>query len=63
MDVVARQDMSVVLEVVSDLLVADAFQPRPELRQHRIARQLVGCAGIVVRERYVTRVTLGYCKR
>ena len=54
-DPVTRQHVRVVLEMVPDLAVVPALEERPQLVAHLVARQLVGRAGVVVRERHVGR--------
>ena len=54
--VIASEDMRVVLEVVPDLLFAVVFEPVLEFCQHGISWQLIGCAGIVMGQRYVARI-------
>ena len=54
-DPVTRQHVRVVLEMVPDLAVVPALEERPQLVEHLVARQLVGRARVVVRERHVGR--------
>ena len=53
---VVAQHMRVVLQVMADLVMVRAFQQGLELGQRRLAVQLVGCAGVMVRQRQVGRL-------
>ena len=55
-DSVVGEHVRVVLEVLSELCRMLVLQPRLELRQRRIDRELRRGAGVVVRERQVGRV-------
>ena len=56
LDAVVGEHVAVVLDVLAELLSAAIFQPRLELRQHRLNGQLVGRIGIAVGERNVGRL-------
>ena len=52
-DAVVGEDVAVVFEMLAQLLFRRVFQPRFELGQHLVARQLRGRTWVVVRERNV----------
>ena len=52
-DAVSGKHVGVVLEVVADLFLLRIFEPRPELFEHLVTRQLLGCARVIVRDRDV----------
>ncbi len=52
-DVVVGKNMAVVLEVLADDFGHRVFQQRLEPGQRGIAVQLLGCAGVVVRQRHI----------
>ena len=54
-DVVAGKDVGVVLQVVAHLLAAVVLKPWFQFCEYFVSRKLIGCAGIVVRERNVSR--------
>ncbi len=50
---VVRENVGVVLQVLADLAMVRAFQPRPQRREGRLERQLLRHAGVAVSERDV----------
>ena len=46
----------VVFEVLAELPFRRIGEPRRESREHGVERQLIGCAGVAMRERHIARV-------
>ena len=61
-NVVAREDMRIVLEVVPDFFLALVLEPGFELCKHLLARQLLGRTGIIMSQRDIAGVPFRHCK-
>ena len=55
-DTMIGENVSIVFEVLPEFLVLHALQPALQFLQSRVAFELVGCAGIDVRQRQICRL-------